>query len=70
VTQTITVSGTDCFALAAQYLNDPNQFFRILAQNEALLTIDGFADVVISGTPITIAIPDIQATSNGGIPTL
>lgn len=68
--QTITVAGTDCFALAAQYLGDPNQFYRVLAQNQALLTIDGIADPVISGTPIMIVIPDIEGTPTGGIPTL
>ncbi len=70
MTQTITVSGTDCFALAAQYLGDPNQFYRILAQNLLLLTTDGIADPVISGAPITIVIPDPDTAPTGGIPTL
>jgi hypothetical protein len=70
MTQTITASGTDCFALAAQYLGDPNQFYRILAQNLLLLSTDGVADPVISGTPITIVIPDPETAPTGGIPTL
>ncbi len=69
MTQTVNVSGTDCFALAAQYLGDPNQFYRILAQNLAALTTDGIADPVISGTPIAIVIPDPETSSTGGIPT-
>ncbi len=70
MTQTIAVSGTDCFALAAAYLGDPNQFYRILAQNLLLLTIDGVADPVILGPPISIVIPDPETAPTGGIPTL
>jgi len=69
MTQTVTVSGTDCFSLAAKYLGDANQFYRILAQNVELLSIDGVADPVISGVPITVVIPDSE-TASGGIPTL
>jgi hypothetical protein len=70
MTQTVKVSGTDCFALAAQYLGDPNQFYRILAQNQAALTTNGFTDPVISGTPIDIVIPDPDVAPTGGVPTL
>ncbi len=68
MTQTITVSGTDCFALAARYLGDPNQFYRILAQNQALLTVNGIADPLISGLPITLVIPDPPVAATGGVP--
>lgn len=70
MTQTVTVSGTDCFALAAKYLGDANQFYRILAQNLAVLSSEGIADPVISGMPISIVIPDPETNATGGVPTL
>ncbi len=70
MTQTITVAGVDCFRLAAEYLGDPTQFYRILAQNQALLTLDGVTDPVISGNPVDIVIPDPESVPTGGAPTL
>lgn len=70
MTQTITVSGTDCFSLAAEYLGDATQFYRILAQNQTLLTVDGLADPVISGPPVAIMIPDAEVVPTNGVPVL
>lgn len=58
--QTITVTNTDCFQLAAQYLNDATQFIRIMQEN-------GLTDPQIVG-PLTITIPDIDPTQTGGVP--
>jgi hypothetical protein len=60
--QTIQVTGTDCFQLAAENLGDATQFYRILTQNS-------LTDPLILGTPIEIVIPDVETTSTGGIPT-
>ena len=62
MTQTIQVTGTDCFRLAAKYLNDASQFYRIMQQN-------GLTDPNITGVPQQITIPDVSTTSTGGIPT-
>jgi hypothetical protein len=56
------VTGTNCYALAAQYLGDATAFYRIMQQN-------GLIDPVISGPPTEIVIPDPDATSTGGVPT-
>lgn len=58
--QTIVVTGTDCYALAAKYLGDVTQFIRIMQQN-------GLTDPVISGAPIKIVIPDVDPSATGGI---
>jgi hypothetical protein len=57
VTIEVTVTGTDCFSLAAQYLGDATEFYRIMVQN-------GLSDPVIS------VIPDVEISSTDGIPTL
>lgn len=62
MTKPITVTGTDCFALAAKYLGDATQFTRIMRQNN-------LTDPVISGDPVKIIIPDVATTSTDGIPT-
>jgi hypothetical protein len=62
MTQTITATGTDCFALAAEYLTDATEFYRIMVQN-------GLTDPVITGEPVTIIIPDVETASTDGIPT-
>jgi hypothetical protein len=67
--QTINVTGTDCFSLAAKYLGDATMFYRLLAQNKALLTVNGFADPMITGAPIAILVPDNALPSTGGIAT-
>jgi hypothetical protein len=68
MTKVVTVTGTDCYTLAAQYLGDATQFYRILAQNLSVLIVDGVVDFVISGPPITITIPDANNQSTGGLP--
>lgn len=60
--QTITTTGTDCFHLAGQYLGDATQFIRIMQQNN-------LSDPVISGEPVQIVIPDVNANATGGAPT-
>jgi hypothetical protein len=62
MTQTISVTGTDCFALAAQYLGDATEFYRIMAQND-------LTDPLILGEPVQIVIPDVDDTPTGGVPT-
>jgi hypothetical protein len=62
MTTTVTVTGTDCFMLAAQYLGDPTQFYRIMVQNN-------LTDPVISGEPVEIVIPDPETISTDGVPT-
>jgi hypothetical protein len=62
MTQKIIVTGTDCFTLAAQYLGDATQATRIMIQNN-------LTDFVISGEPVEIVIPDVDATQTGGVPT-
>jgi hypothetical protein len=63
MTTEVTVTGTDCFNLAAQYLGDATEFYRIMIQN-------GLTDPVISGPPILVVIPDSESRSTDGIPTL
>jgi hypothetical protein len=63
MTTKVTVTGTDCFNLAAQYLGDATEFYRILIQN-------GLSDPVISGPPVVLVIPDAETISTDGIPTL
>jgi hypothetical protein len=63
VTTEVTVTGTDCFSLAAQYLGDATEFYRIMVQN-------GLTDPVISGPPVVLVIPDVETSSTDGIPTL
>jgi L-ascorbate metabolism protein UlaG (beta-lactamase superfamily) len=62
MTQTITVTGTDLFHLAAQYLGDATQWIRIAQQN-------GLSDPVITGAPVQIVIPDVDTAATGGAPT-
>ncbi len=59
----VTVTGTDCFILAAQYMGDATEFYRIMVQND-------LKDPVISGPPVTLIIPDIETGRTDGIPTL
>ncbi len=59
--QTITVTGTDCFHLAAKYLGDATQFIRIMTQNN-------LTDPFISGAPVQLVIPDPDLTQTGGVP--
>jgi hypothetical protein len=59
----VTVTGTDCFILAAQYLGDATEFYRIMVQND-------LTDPVISGPPVILVIPDVETSSTDGIPTL
>jgi hypothetical protein len=59
--QTITTTGTDCFALAAEYLGDATQFNRLLAQND-------LTDPLIIGEPVQIVIPDVDTSLTGGVP--
>jgi len=61
--QPITVAGTDCYKLAAQYLGDATQFIRIMQMNN-------LSDPVIYNTPVTIIIPDPDLTQTGGVPVL
>ena len=62
MTKTVAVTGTDCFALAAKYLGDASQFYRIMQQNS-------LTDPDITGAPQEIIIPDVNTTSTGGVPT-
>lgn len=62
MTKQVTVTGTDCYALAAQYLGDASEFYRIMTQN-------GLTDPVISGPPVTLTIPDPVTTPTDGVPT-
>jgi hypothetical protein len=59
---TISVTGTDCFALAAKYLGDATEFYRIMVE-------DDLTDPDISGAPVAIVIPDAVVAPTGGIPT-
>jgi len=59
---TITVTGTDCYTLAAQYLGDATEFYRIMVEND-------LTDPMITGAPVQITIPDTTLPSTGGIPT-
>lgn len=59
--QTISVTGTTLYDLAAEYLGDATQWVRIAAQN-------GIADPHITGEPQTIIIPDVDPTATGGVP--
>lgn len=58
--RSITVTGGNLFALAAQYLNDATQWVR-LAQ------INGLSDPQISGV-VTLKIPSPDPSATGGIP--
>jgi hypothetical protein len=53
------VSGSNLFAVSAQYLNDATQWYRI-AQ------LDNLYDPWI-GAPVLLNIPEPQSFSNGGI---
>jgi hypothetical protein len=59
---TATVSNTNLFAVAAQYLGDATQWVRI-AQLNALV------DSEITGT-VTLALPAIDPTATGGVVTV
>ncbi len=59
--QTIVVTNTNLFAVAAEYLGDATQWVRI-AQ------INGLPDTVIA-EPILIALPPVDATATGGVVT-
>lgn len=63
MTTEVIVTGTDCFSLAAQYLGDATEFYRIMVQNKLV-------DPVISGAPVVLVIPDVETSSTDGIPTL
>jgi hypothetical protein len=59
--QTITVTGGNCYRLAAIYLQDATQFIRIMQQN-------GLSDPQLYGL-VTLTIPDVNPALTGGIPT-
>lgn len=59
--QTVRVTGTTLYRLAAQYLGDATQWVRIAQQN-------GIADPVITGDPVDIVIPDKNPAATGGVP--
>lgn len=59
--QTVTVTGTTLYDLAARYLGDATQWVRIAQQN-------GIADPVIVGEPRQIVIPDVDPAATGGVP--
>jgi len=60
--QQVTVNGGNCYQLAAQYLGDASQFLRVMIQN-------GLTDPFISGPkPVTLTIPDVDASQTGGVP--
>ena len=59
--RTITISGGNCYQLAAQYLNDATQFIRIMIEND-------LTDPMLPNTAMTLVIPDIDATQTGGVP--
>lgn len=59
----VTGTGTDCFILAAKYLGDATEFYRIMVQNN-------LTDPVISGPPIVLVIPEAETNLTDGIPTL
>jgi hypothetical protein len=63
MTIAVMVTGTDCFILAAQYLGDATEFYRIMVQND-------LTDPVISGPPVSLVIPDVETDLTDGIPTL
>jgi len=55
------VTGGNCFALAAQYLQDATQFIRIMAIND-------LTDPQLQGL-VTLVIPDVDLSQTGGEPT-
>ena len=57
--QTVTVTGGNLFALAAQLLGDATQWIRIAALNN-------LSDPFLTGV-ITLVIPDQDPTAGGGI---
>ena len=59
--KTITVSGGNCYALAAQYLGDATQAIRIMIQN-------GLTDPMLPAGLTTLVIPDVDASQTGGVP--
>ena len=58
--QTIQVVGTDCYKLAAEYLGDATQFWRIMQGNQ-------LRDPEVR-TLTTLVIPDPDPTKTGGVP--
>lgn len=58
--RTVTVTGGNLFAVAAQYLGDATQWIRIAQQN-------GLTDPQLQGT-VTLTIPDVNPLATGGIP--
>ena len=60
MTTKVTVGGTDCYKLAAQYLGDATQWWRIYLQNN-------LSDPII-GQPMTLIIPDLNPALTGGLP--
>jgi hypothetical protein len=59
--QTITVTGGNLYALAAQYLFDATQWWRIAQLN-------GLTDPMLPAGLTTLVIPDVDATQTGGLP--
>jgi hypothetical protein len=57
--QTVTVTGGNLFALAAQLLGDATQWIRIAALNN-------LSDPFLTGV-VTLVIPDKDPTAGGGI---
>jgi hypothetical protein len=62
--QTITVTGTSLYALAAKYLGDATQWLRIAQQNNLPYP----CDPQITGAPVTLVIPDPDLNATGGAP--
>lgn len=61
MSQVINVApGTNCYSLAATYLQDATQFIRIMQQNN-------LSDPVIYAVG-TLVIPDVDLTLTGGVP--
>jgi hypothetical protein len=59
--QTITVSGGNLFAIAAQYLGDATQWIRVALQN-------GMTDPMLPPGVTTLVIPNVDASQGGGTP--
>ncbi len=60
MTQTVTVTGGDLFHVAALYLGDATQWWRIAQANS-------LTDPQLQGL-VTLTIPDIDPSQTGGLP--
>ena len=59
---TITVVGGNLYQIAARYLGDATQAVRIAQRN-------GLSDFFLSGQ-VTLALPPVDDTQSGGVPSL